>query len=264
MGGVKSQLPLETSVVNGVTVENRKLLTNRVITGSAASEGTTLTQIERKNYAPGGSAVNDPKKTDIQRLLDLRQLGAVMHSSPLLLSNGGKITYNAITKKLESSNREDYVLFGTTQGLLHVVKADDYTLTNGGGKEIFAFVPHEMIKNQSPAFRTPEETTGGTAALFYGIDAPWTAYTEYVPKSDGTLTVGTGKTITVDGSSTQLKGKQLVYGGLRMGGRSYYALDLKDMNDPKLKFHIDPDSHLSGPLSYMGQSWSKPNIALVS
>lgn len=262
MGGVKSQLPLGTSVLAGVTVENRKLLTNRVITSGVPSTGSSLTRIERKNYASGGSAVGDPKEADIKTLLDLRQLGAVMHSSPLLLSNEGKMTYNASTKQLESSGREDYVLFGSTQGLLHVVKADDYTSTNGGGKEIFAFVPNEMVENQSKAFLTPDQTTGGTANLFYGIDAPWVAYTEYVPKSDGTLTVGTGKTTT---GTTTLQGKQLVYGGLRMGGRSYYSLDLKNMSSPSLKFHINPDAAASGtPLSYMGESWSKPKIAWVN
>lgn len=259
MGGAWSQLPLGTSVLASVTVENRKLLTNRVIDSEtrAATNGSTLIPVKRSNWA-----VNDPKRSDLLTLLDLRQLGAVMHSSPLLLSNEGKMTYNASTKQLESSGREDYVLFGSTQGLLHVVKADDYTSTNGGGKEIFAFVPNEMVENQSQAFLTTDQTTGGTANLFYGIDAPWTAYTEYVPKADGTLTVGRGKSID---SSTNLEGKQLVYGGLRMGGRSYYALDLKDMNDPKLKFHINPDAAASGtPLSYMGESWSKPKIAWVN
>lgn len=257
MGGVKSQLPLTSVNADNVTVVDRKLLTNRKVNADGTvAEQTTLTRIAL-DYA-----ANDPKRSDIMKLLDLRQLGAVMHSSPLLLSNEGKITYNASTKKLESSGREDYVLFGTTQGLLHVVKADDYTSTNGGGKEVFAFVPHEMIENQSAAFRTPEETTGGTAALFYGIDAPWTAYTEYVPKSDGTLTVGTGKVTT---GTTTLQGKQLVYGGLRMGGRSYYSLDLKNMSSPVLKFHINPDAASTGtPLSYMGESWSKPKIAWVN
>lgn len=263
MGGAWSQLPLGTSVLASVTVENRKLLTNREIDSEidsetgAATNGSTLIPVKRSNWA-----VNDPKRSDLLTLLDLRQLGAVMHSSPLLLSNEGKMTYNASTKQLESSGREDYVLFGSTQGLLHVVKADDYTSTNGGGKEIFAFVPNEMVENQSKAFLTPDQTTGGTANLFYGIDAPWTAYTEYVPKADGTLTVGTGKTTT---GTTTLKGKQFVYGGLRMGGRSYYSLDLTDMSSPSLKFHINPDAAASGtPLSYMGESWSKPKIAWVN
>lgn len=259
MGGAWSQLPLGTSVLASVTVENRKLLTNRVIdsTTAAVSNSSTLRQINSADWA-----ANDPKRSDIMSLFNLRQLGAVMHSSPLLLSNEGKMTYNASTKQLESSGREDYVLFGSTQGLLHVVKADDYTSTNGGGKEIFAFVPNEMVENQSKAFLTPDQTTGGTANLFYGIDAPWTAYTEYVPKADGTLTVGTGKVTT--GTNT-LQGKQLVYGGLRMGGRSYYSLDLTDMRSPSLKFHINPDAAASGtPLSYMGESWSKPKIAWVN
>ena len=272
MGGAKSQLPL-TSIVSGATVVDRKVLTNRLVANDGSvSERTTLNRIDT-NYA-----ANDPKRSDIMKLLELRQVGAVMHSSPLLLSNEGKITYNATTKKLESSGREDYVLFGSTQGILHVVKAPDYNevmatdgsvSNNGGGKEVFAFVPHEMIEKQSKAFLKPEATTGGTANLFYGIDAPWTTYTEYVPKSDGTLTVGTGKTT----DTTTLKGKQWVYGGLRMGGRSYYALDLGNMNDPKLKFHINPadqkvyynnSSTTFAPLQYMGQSWSKPKMAWVN
>lgn len=269
MGGVKSQLPL-TSIVSGATVVDRKLLTNRVVTsGGAVSEGTTLTRIG-SNYA-----TNDPKRSDIMQLLNLRQIGAVMHSSPLLLSNEGKMTYNASTETLESTNREDYVLFGSTQGALHVVKVADYSETtdsdgnvtnNAGGKEVFAFVPHEMIEKQSKAFLTPDQSTGGMANLFYGIDAPWTVYSEYVPKLDGTLTVGTGKTITVDGSSTSLQGKQLVYGGLRMGGRSYYALDLSNMSTPALKFHINPtgEGSATNPLGYMGESWSKPKIAWIN
>lgn len=258
IGGAKSQLRLGTSVIDGVTVENRKLLTNRVVNSSTgvASEGTSLNRINRASWA-----ANDPKRSDLLTLLDLRQLGAVMHSSPLLLSNEGKMTYDEEAGEFVTSGREDYVLFGTTQGILHVVKADDYTSASGGGKEIFAFVPNEMVDRQSKAFLTPDQSTGGTANLYYGIDAPWVAHTEYVPKSDGTLTVGTGKVTT---GTTTLKGKQIVYGGLRMGGRSYYALDLKNMNDPQLKFHINPDAATSGPLSYMGESWSKPKLAWVN
>lgn len=68
-----------------------------------------------------------------------------------------------------------------------------------------------------------------------------------------------------------LKGLQWVYGGLRMGGRSYYALDLSNLDNPSLKFHINPDAAVTATgaadatnaLSYMGQSWSKPTLAYV-
>lgn len=271
MGGVRSQLPLGTSIVDNITVENRKLLTNRVVSNDGTvSERTTLTQIKRADYGTNGTAASDPKKADIVQLLDLRQVGAVMHSSPLLLTNKGKVVYDSTADSLSTTNREDYILFGSTQGLLHVVKADDYTSSSGGGKEVFAFVPHEMVEKQNKAFSTPDQATGGTANLFYGIDAPWTAYTEYVVDSSGNLTVGTGKAI--EGGGTTLQGKQMVYGGLRMGGRSYYALNLGDMTNPRLMFHIDPkdqkvyynnSSKTFSPLQYMGESWSKPKIAWV-
>ena len=46
--------------------------------------------------------------------------------------------------------------------------------------------------------------------------------------------------------------------------RSYYTLDLHDINNSSLKFHINPDAAASGtPLSYMGESWSKPKITWV-
>ncbi|MCP5775530.1 hypothetical protein NL389_37480, partial [Klebsiella pneumoniae] len=63
-----------------------------------------------------------------------RKLGSVMHSKPILLTQSGEIdpTQTSIT----TSNREDYLLFGTTQGALHVV--DD------NGVEKFTFIHHEM------------------------------------------------------------------------------------------------------------------------
>lgn len=280
MGGVKSQLALRTSATNTDTA-NRKLLTNRNISGTGTtlaigeSPATTLKQINL-SYLTEDSYKEDPQRGYLMNLLgyavdatkpqtidakllstasELRQVGAVMHSSPILITNKGEITYSNNT--LGSKNREDYIVFGTTQGLLHVVDAST-------GKEKFAFVPNEMVDNQYKAFAKFDSTNGGMQNLFYGVDGPWSAYTEYVADSSGNLTVGTGK--------NSLKGKQYVYGGLRMGGNSYYALDLADINNPKLKFHIDPlnqkvyangNSKTFDALQYMGQSWSKPTIAWV-
>ncbi|WP_228271122.1 PilC/PilY family type IV pilus protein [Acinetobacter seifertii] len=280
MGGVKSQLALRTSATNTDTA-NRKLLTNRSISGTGTtltiseSSATTLKQINL-SYLTEDSYKEDPQRGYLMNLLgyavdatkpqtinatllstasELRQVGAVMHSSPILITNKGEITYSNNT--LGSKNREDYIVFGTTQGLLHVVDAST-------GKEKFAFVPNEMVDNQYKAFAKFDSTNGGMQNLFYGVDGPWSAYTEYVADSSGNLTVGTGK--------NSLKGKQYVYGGLRMGGNSYYALDLADINNPKLKFHIDPlnqkvyfngNSKTFDALQYMGQSWSKPTIAWV-
>lgn len=269
----------------------RNVLTNRVISdsGSEVSEGNSLS-----NVALGSDYLTtDPKQRYWLNLLgydvdtsvttvdpnlaanyitataNLRQVGATMHSTPILLTQSG-----TIASDLTTTNRKDYLLFGTTQGLLHVVDSKS-------GKEVFAFAPHEMMERQPKALI--EESKAGSGALFYGIDAPWAAYTEYVNNKNGSLTVGQS-----DYSSTErnkLTGKQWVYGGLRMGGQSYYALDLSNISSPALKFHIDPANQTIhygaykdannndvaagehsnvGALSYMGDSWSKPTLAYVN
>ena len=297
--GIKGQLPLGigTNAANE-QVANRTIYTNREITGTAtpyaANETNSLKKVNVETlFGTGSTALfaNDPDKNYWLNLLgynvgatetgitlanlttkpELRQVGAVMHSTPILLTQSGKI--KVTSGALDTTERDDYLLFGTTQGLLHVVDADD-------GKEKFTFAPNEMMKNQKAAFLSETSSTGGTASLFYGIDAPWTAFTQYVSKSNGTLTVKgserntDGSTYNSSNTNLELKGLQWVYGGLRMGGKSYYALNLSDLDNPELKFHIDPanskiyksSSTTTGvtALSYMGQSWSKPTIAYVN
>ena len=271
IGGALMKLPLKfsTQVVNGNTVTiERNLLTDRSITDSttgASQAGSSLSTITKDyigtadpdrgylmnllGYRVDATNPSSITAASLQKAEELRQIGGVMHSSPVLLNQKGKIQTK--DDKITSINREDYILFGSTQGLLQVVDAVT-------GVEKFAFVPDEMIRNQKNAFLEKTVTTGGLSKMYYGIDGPWTAYTSYVPTgTDGYLTVGSGKNSS--------SGRQWVYGGLRMGGRSYYSLDLSNMNSPKLKFRIDPDNAAAGtPLSYMGQSWSKPTVAWVN
>lgn len=298
--GMKGQLPLGigTNAANE-QVANRTIYTNREITGTAApyaaSEIGSLKKVNVATLFGTGSTalfVNDPDKNYWLNLLgynvaetgtvtladlitkpELRQVGSVMHSTPILLTQSGKISYTSGT--IDTTDRDDYLLFGTTQGLLHVVKAGKNSTDADRGKEVFTFVPHEMMRDQKTAFLKEDSTTGGSANLFYGIDAPWTAYTQYVAKADGTLTVKDSGRVAqnASGDDIAIKGLQWVYGGLRMGGKSYYALNLSDLDNPELKFHIDPasskiyksSSTTTGvtALSYMGQSWSKPTIAYV-
>lgn len=300
--GMKAQLPLGISTVAGNQVANRKILTNRQIATTSpytASEANSLKKVNLTTLFGTDSStalfVNDPDKNYWLNLLgynvgatesditlanltakpELRQVGSVMHSTPLLLTQSGKISVGS-GGVLDTTDRDDYLLFGSTQGLLHVVHAGKNATDSNRGKEVFAFAPNEMMQNQKAAFLSESSSTGGKTSLFYGIDAPWTAFTQYIAKSDGTLTVkDSGRTVkeTDDGDEIALKGLQWVYGGLRMGGRSYYALDLSDLDTPSLKFHIDPEnqtiykssSTVTGvtALSYMGQSWSKPTIAYV-
>lgn len=298
--GMKGQLPLGiTTNAANEKIANRTLYTNREITGTAApyaaSEIGSLKKVNVTTlFGTGTTALfaNDPDKNYWLNLLgynvaatgtvtladlitkpELRQVGAVMHSTPILLTQSGKISYTSGT--IDTTDRDDYLLFGSTQGLLHVVRAGKNATDANRGKEVFAFAPNEMMQNQKNAFLSETSSTLGKNNLFYGIDAPWTAYTQYVAKADGTLTVKDSGRVAqnASGDDIAIKGLQWVYGGLRMGGKSYYALNLSDLDNPELKFHIDPasskiyksSSTTTGvtALSYMGQSWSKPTIAYV-
>ncbi|WP_174493845.1 hypothetical protein [Acinetobacter sp. Marseille-Q1623] len=304
--GALSQLPLglvtkTNDKGESITTAGRKLLTNYDYDGSK-SEDERISQNFDLNQIDYTYTTDNKTKTDnasrVRGLMTLlgynistetategldltrattsvRQMGSVYHSLPVLLTQEGKAvaTRNKTTKKVEISSigRKDYVMFGTTQGLLSVVDATT-------GIEKFSFVPKEMIEKQAETFReNAGNLAGGKDALYYGIDGEWVAHTVYVTKSDGTLTVN-GAVRDVVGSKDEvenLSGKQWVYGGLRMGGRSYYSLDLTKIDHPALKFHIDPTTgkvyskaNSSGKeykaIENMAQSWSKPKLDYVN
>lgn len=302
--GVVSRLPLRTGMVDDVEFTQRKVFTNRAIEGSAApytavSQTNNLVEVSldslfsnTNNIDDSGLLKNDPDKNYWLNVLgynvpilenvtrdglvekpELRQLGSVMHSTPIQLTQEGRV-YVDSNNQIKTEKRKDYLLFGSTQGILHVVDST--------GKEVFAFVPNEIMERQKVSFLPESSSTGGKNNLFYGVDGPWTAYTKYVSKTDGTLTVqDSGRLINKDDEDNDqtIKGLQWVYGGLRMGGYSYYGLDLtyvlkakRDESNPasatqqpKLMFVINPKAEdASEALQRMGQSWSKPTITHVN
>ena len=260
-GGVKNNLPIGLKSNN---LPNRKLLVNN-LTDNTLEQITAENMLHsndtnKKGYLLAALGFNIdinhlPSTIDeLKQIASLKQIGSTMHSSPILVTNAGKISSNGTT-----SDREDYILFGTTQGLLQVVDKET-------GVEKFAFLPNEMLQKQKKALldvkNTTEDSPNRKRDLYYGIDGPWTTYSQYIYKNEK---------FTVNDDN----GLQIAYGGLRMGGRSYYALNLKDINDPKLAFHIDPntqtvysqDTNINNKkykeLEFMAQSWSKPTIGKI-
>lgn len=288
-GGLLSKLNLQTftdgtdfaravytNAGGSIQKVNLKYMQEKIATGNnkylLGALGYDLTETELDELA----ALDSLELTNLANREQNRSIGAIMHSTPVLLTQSGKITYSDTKKSNETVDRNDYILFGTTQGALHVVKtgreADTYATgvtpaSYDGGKEVFTFLPEEMLSAQPKALLSEPNTEGnGMDQLYYGIDGAWTAHTEYVYNT-------TSDKFEVNPSSGK-KGKQWVYGGMRMGGSSYYALDLTDIDQPKIKFRIDPESSkvyktndvsgtIYGDLSKMGQSWSKPTIAYV-
>lgn len=298
-GGALSQLPIGFGVnINKEVVTARTLLTDYSYDGTKpvaeqVSRNLDLVKIDHTYTTNAKTKTDGTYSRALMSLLGfnipsdistndldlstytatVRQMGSVLHSRPILITQQGKAVAvkdpNTGKISIGSENREDYVLFGTTQGLVHLVNAES-------GIEKFSFVPKEIIENQSETFKNEGgNLAGGKDALYYGMDGEWTAHTEYVSKSDGTLTVKGSSRTDLDGNTENLSGKQWVYGGMRMGGRSYYALDLTDINSPKIKFHIDPSAgkvysqknptgKSFSALSKMGQSWSKPSLGYIN
>lgn len=304
-GGALSRLVLGTTTnEKNEKVAGRTLLTNYAYDGSKAdgqkeainydlvkinytyttdNKTKTDTKYAKSLMAVLGYNIASTENTNgldlTTRTADIRQLGSVLHSLPLLLTQEGKLVAKDKNKNgqtvpvfIDSESREDYVLFGTSQGMVHVVDAES-------GNEKFTFLPKEMLEKQAETLKQGGgNLLNGKNALYYGMDGEWTAHSVYVSEDDGTLTVKGAVRNIVGGTSADtenLQGKQWVYGGMRMGGRSYYALDLTDINNPKIKFHIDPSTgkvyskaNPSGKafdaIKNMGQSWSKPKIDYVN
>lgn len=264
-GSSAGDLKSAESILKSETLAEREYLYG--LLGYSKLTEADLTALKQKSYT---EQLTYLKTKDA---LKGYQLGSIIHSSPILLTQKGAIV--ADTGSLGSVDRDDYVLFGTTQGVLHVVKSGTQNaqvingsgIASGSGEEVFSFVPKEMLAKQKKGFfesMAVEKASDNNDNFYYGIDGPWSAHTVYEPnfydaEVDGKVVERDGLQVKADGKNSH----QYVYGGLRMGGRSYYALNLSDMSKPKLMFHIDPDSATSGALSYMGQSWSKPTVAYI-
>lgn len=307
--GALAKLPLGTSIAMDSTITGRNLLTDYEF-DSAESAGNQIkqnlglvrithqyttdakTKTDDANRIKGlmgllGYNISNANQDLANETANMRQMGSLLHSLPVLLTQEGEAVAKLNADKkviIDTEGRKDYVLFGTTQGLLHVVDAES-------GVEKFSFLPKEMAEKQYELFKYGAGTwDNGKDGLYYGVDGEWTAHTVYVSKDDGTLTVdGVARNLVGgdEGEKENLKGKQWVYGGLRMGGRSYYALDVTGLSGsnsfvPKIKFHIDPNTgtvkrqriktngekelvvkHYPA-VEKMGQSWSKPKLDYVN
>lgn len=193
------------------------------------------------NYLGYSLEIND---LDLPETLDSpiepqNAMGGIIHSLPLQLTYEGDLDEEGVL----GNTRKQYTLFGTMEGGLRLVDA-------ANGVEQMTFVPSEILLSTTAQIALKPEQSNATG-LAHGVDAPWVADARYEAKA----TTVSEKTTTAMTAS-----RMNVYGGLRMGGESYYGLDFLNPKDAKFLFRIgsnQPD------FSRMGQSWSKPVIANI-
>lgn len=200
-------------------------------------------------------------------------LGATIHSTPSMVSYSAILDSNGKV----TATRDDYVLFGSSDGALHLVGADDYAENNEegrekneegrekneGGREKFAFIPKAMLLNQAPALVNGQGSATGVP--YFGVDAPWLVDANYYyDYNNNKVTVENcpeDKTNDPNNTRDCRNTHVRAYGGLRMGGEGLYGLDLVDKNNPKMLFRID--SATTG-FDRMGQIWSKPTKVKIA
>ena len=189
----------------------------------------------------------------------MQQIGGVVHSEPLLVTLEAKYDpeHGQILSNLNGViNRKDYLIFGSMQGLLHVIDQET-------GEEISSFLANEILQDpiRREALLDQSNTQTDLAHPIYGMDGAWVSDVQYAVDTNNKKVIAA---------------KANIYGGMRMGGRSYYALDIKNVSQPSLLFHIDPISGtvkskakalnanaVQDAILAMGQSWSKPTIGKI-
>ncbi|TXD97014.1 hypothetical protein ES754_08365 [Psychrobacter frigidicola] len=184
-----------------------------------ANDATYIDQLNMKNYLPESP---------------IRQVGGVVHSKPALVSYSAEVD---AAGNVTADKRDDYLLFGTMDGALHMVDAKT-------GREQWALVLQEMFRTQPEAL-----VQGAMGELSFGVDAPWLVSAKYrysATETGGnkTRSVSLYKPTTTDQEDATNTSNFLplaAYGGFRMGADGLYALDLADKNTPKILFSITPD-----------------------
>ncbi|MEM9055875.1 MAG: hypothetical protein AAGD86_00270 [Pseudomonadota bacterium] len=149
----------------------------------------------------------------------LNILGDALHSQPVIASYGG------------SEENPDISLFYTTNdGYFHAVNP---MADAGEPLEIFSFIPRSQLSRLDELAESD-----GPAPKSYGLDGPMTAWIE---GDDGDGIVNGEESLNL-------------YFGMRRGGRDYYAMDVTDRQNPRLKWMIKGGT---GDFAELGQTWSK-------
>ncbi len=154
--------------------------------------------------------------------------GDVLHSRPVALNYSG--------------TRGVVVFYGANDGMLRAINGNQ--TGTGAGSEMWAFVAPEhfgslnRLRENAPEVRYPGTSSSNTTATArnYFFDGPIGAYQNTV------------------------SGEVMIFAAMRRGGRSVYAFNVSNPDQPKLLWRI---SNLNTDYGSIGQTWSMPRVAMV-
>lgn len=248
-GGVAENLPASRTVYTW-TGNDRTPTANAGVTGAATLASLADTQqltnamlgaannTERSNFIKWGQGLDPQTNTRRQQVAD------ILHNEPKLVAyrtdenlarvtNAEKPTNDPTYDPVLGSSLEQlYLFFSSNEGFIHAVDAST-------GVEKFAFIPKELLPNLGAYYK---DAKGG--AKTYGMDGQIKLWVEY-----GQLDTD---------NQTRSLSKAFLYAGMRRGGRNYYALDVANLDAPKLKWVIK--GGVTPGFDALGQTWAAPML----
>ncbi|MBL4868757.1 MAG: hypothetical protein JKY67_20530, partial [Pseudomonadales bacterium] len=169
----------------------------------------------------------------------------------------------------------------TNRGFLHGFDASLDSTDTSSTRELFRFIPPELLKNL-PALANGEPAPAGKP-LIYGLDSTWTVFRYDAWKqgvANGCLDGVFCKDDVITAESSPAYPDTdfvFIYAGMRRGGNNYYALDVSSVNGdllstdikPKFRFALlggETEENVSSgsPYKHMGQTWSQPVLGQIN
>lgn len=224
---------------NGTIVDEKGVIAIDQTTGLFLSTASSYwsTTVDGSVVIEGGVAEQLQNSTQDRIIYVNHESGLITLSNSELTPNDFNLTSDAdkqqyidlmLTKKsiadpLHSTPVEvsytdgSIIFFGDNEGYVHAIDAET-------GKELWAFMPKELLTNQIKIAENIETTNH-----IYGVDGNIVSWTD-----------GSNKYITF---------------GMRRGGSSYYTLNVTNRTSPSLEWKIT-----SGDTNFtkLGQTWSTP------
>lgn len=219
-------------------------------------------------FIRGASATAQLDGTTLDNRQDI--MGDIVNSSPAALEYDpgyvGTITGNPLSAVWSTyigmkDPRMQVIFVGDNQGHFHAfgeVSALDATgqVLSATLVELWSFVPPELLNLPTTVGVVPKLSqlqTKGNSHI-YTVDGSPYIYFNDAPEL--LKSVGNRKVDSLDPTVR-------VIFGMRKGGRSYYALDIKDPFNPKLVWMLDPNTSTDPAIRTMGLATSTPSVARV-
>lgn len=235
------------------TTFNDKAVKTKIYLLNFLGYDITKTDDEIKAIANATNVEAELKKLITTPSGNIRVLGGIVHSQPTLVTYSGKI--NAPNKpdpedptkiaadagqvSTKDTDRDDYLVFGSMDGALHLAKS-------ATGEEGVAIIPKIILKNQLAALK--KDSKEGTDVPKFGVDAPWATKANYK------------YTFNKDGSGTVSASDVQIFGGLGRGGSGLYGYDVSTVGTPTQKFAI---TNTTTGFERMGHIFSKPVVGKI-